>query len=692
MPDLKVTADHLKRDAYLYVRQSTLRQVAENGESTLRQYALRERAIAAGWPTERVHVIDCDLGKSGSSATGRGGFQELVSEVALGKAGIVMGLEVSRLARNSADWHRLIELCAITTTLILDEDGIYDPASFNDRLLLGLKGTMSEAELHILKARMRGGQLNKARRGELEMAPPVGLVYRPDGKIDLDPDAQVQGALRLVFETFERTGSAMRTVRHFREQGILFPRRLRTGLGKGELKWAPPQHGRILQVLHNPRYAGAFVYGRTRTRRLPDGGTSVIRIPKSEWQFVMPGMHPGYIDWDRFEANQRRLGDNARAFGGDRRSGPPREGPALLQGRVLCGVCGERMGVRYSRANGQTVPVYVCEETLVRRGEKACQSVPGKVVDQAVGALLIELMTPMTLGVTLAVQRELEARSGEADALRRQHLERMRYDAELARRRYMQVDPDNRLVASSLEADWNEKMRNHADAVADCDRRGKEKAASLDAERQRRILELAEQFPRVWQDPRVDMSERKRIVRLLVDDVTLVKAEAITAHVRLSGGANRTLVLDRPLPIAQIRKFKPELVAEVDRLLDHHCDREIAEILNQRGLQTWESKPFSLKKIAFIRSAYKLASRYERLRRRGMLTTREVAARFNVGETAVHEWGREGLISKWQTDSLSRGLWEIPKDHTIVKGCGGHGARRARTVTISAPSTEQDAV
>ena len=589
MPDLKVTADHLKRDAYLYVRQSTLRQVAENGESTLRQYALRDRAIAAGWPTERVHVIDCDLGKSGSSATARDGFQELVSEVGLGKAGIVMGLEVSRLARNSADWHRLIELCALTATLILDEDGIYDPASFNDRLLLGLKGTMSEAELHILKARMRGGQLNKARRGELEMAPPVGLVYRPDGKIDLDPDVQVQGALRLVFETFERTGSAMRTVRHFQEQGIQFPRRLRTGLSKGELKWAPPQHARILQVLHNPRYAGAFVYGRTRTRRLPEGGTSVIRIPKSEWQFVMPDMHPGYIDWERFEANQRRLGDNARAFGSDRRTGPPREGPALLQGRVLCGVCGERMGVHYSREHGQPVPVYVCQETQVRRGGKACQRVPGKLVDQAVGALLVELMTPMTLGVTLAVQRELEARAGEADALRRQHLERMRYDAELARRRYMQVDPDNRLVASSLEADWNEKMRTHADAVADHQRRGVEQAASLDAERQRRIFELAEQFPRVWQDPRVEMAERKRIVRLLIDDVTLVKAEAITAHVRLSGGATRTLVLDRPLPIAQIRKFKPELVAEVDHLLDHHCDREIAEILNQRGLQTWES-------------------------------------------------------------------------------------------------------
>jgi DNA invertase Pin-like site-specific DNA recombinase len=256
MSELKVTADHLKRDAYLYVRQSTLRQVAENGESTQRQYALRHRAIAAGWPAERVRVIDRDLGKSGSTAAARDGFQELVSEVALAKAGIVMGLEVSRLARNSADWHRLIELCALTATLILDEDGIYDPASFNDRLLLGLKGTMSEAELHILKARMRGGQLNKARRGELEMGPPVGLVYRADGVIDLDPDAEVQAAVRLVFETFDRTGSATKTVRFFRDQGIRFPRRLRSGPNKGDLVWALPQHSRILQVLHNPRYAG----------------------------------------------------------------------------------------------------------------------------------------------------------------------------------------------------------------------------------------------------------------------------------------------------------------------------------------------------------------------------------------------------------------------------------------------------
>jgi DNA invertase Pin-like site-specific DNA recombinase len=442
MRETKVTADHLKRDAYLYVRQSSPRQVTEHNESTQRQYALRNRAIAAGWPVERIRVIDCDLGKSASIApAARDGFQQLVSEVALGKAGIVMGLEASRLARKSSEWHRLIELCGMTATLLADEDGFYDPADFNDRLVLGLKGTMSEAESHILKARMRGGQLNKARRGELEMGPPVGLMYRSDGTIGLDPDAEVQKALRLVFETFERTGSAMETVRFFLQQGLLFPRRLRIGPNKGDLLWAPPQHARILQVLHNPRYAGAFAYGRTRVRHMPDGSTKVVKMARADWQFVMPGMHPGYIDWERFEANQRRLAENARAFAGERRAGPPREGPALLQGRVLCGLCGERMGVRYHQEYGRMVPIYICQETSVRRGGKVCQTVPGKVVDAAAANLMIEMMTPMTLAVTLDVQRELEARAAETGDLRRKHVERLRYDADLARQRYMRVDP-----------------------------------------------------------------------------------------------------------------------------------------------------------------------------------------------------------------------------------------------------------
>jgi hypothetical protein len=262
----------------------------------------------------------------------------------------------------------------------------------------------------------------------------------------------------------------------------------------------------------------------------------------------------------------------------------------------------------------------------------------------------------------------------------------MRYEAELARRRYMNVDPDNRLVADMLEAEWNDKLRRHADAAEDYERRSKQQAEALSAEARRRILDLAEQLPRIWKDPRIDSRKRKRIVRLLIDDVTLIKSQKITAHVRLCGGATRTLTLERPLPIAQIRRFKPELVAEVDRLLNHHCDREVAEILNQNGWRTWEAKPFNLKKIAWIRGAYKLSSRHDRLRQHGMLTTREVAAKFGISETAVHEWGRQGLIKKCYTDSLNRGLWEIPAGKTILKGHGGQRGCPARLISTTAPS------
>jgi DNA invertase Pin-like site-specific DNA recombinase len=687
MPDLKVTADHLRRDAYLYVRQSTLRQVAENVESTQRQYALRDRAVAAGWPAEQIHVIDNDLGKSGSSATVRDGFQHLVSEVALGKAGIVMGLEVSRLARNSADWHRLIELCSLSGTLILDEDGIYDAACFNDRLLLGLKGTMSEAELHIIRARLRGGILNKARRGELEIRPPVGLVYRPDGKIILDPNSEVQSAIHMLFETFDRTASAVKTARFIGEQGLQFPTRLQSGPNKGELVWATPNHARVLQVLHNPRYAGAFVFGRMRSRRRADGGTDIIQLPMEEWKIVIKGAHSGYIDWERFEANQQRLTDNGRSFRSDRRSGPPREGPALLQGRALCGICGDRMAIEYHQVRGAVrgKPDYVCKEELVRRGGKVCQTVPGKAVDAAIGALLIELVTPMNLEVTLAVQRELESRAAEINTARRQHVERTRYEAELARRRYMSVDPDNRLVANTLEAEWNERLRIHSEAAAECDRRAQEQAATLDDEAHRRIRELAEQFPRVWNDPRVPSAERKRIFRLLVEDVTLLKCQTtITANVRLSGGATRTLILPRPLSIADIRKFKPEIIAEVDRLLEHHRDQEIADILNNRGLKTGEGKPFQRTTIAFLRDSHNLSSHHERLRRSGLLTTREVAARFQITDSTVRAWGRQGLIKNRYPDSRISALWEVPAGFTIAKGKAGcRGSTHLVPITVN---------
>jgi DNA invertase Pin-like site-specific DNA recombinase len=356
----KVNAGHLKRNAYLYVRQSTLRQVFENTESTKRQYGLRQHAVALGWPVERIIVIDSDLGQSGASAVDREGFQKLVTEVSLGKAGIVLGLEVSRLARNSTDWHRLLEICALTDTLILDEDGVYDPSHFNDRLLLGLKGTMSEAELHVLRARLQGGILNKARRGELQCPLPVGFVYNTSSEPVLDPDKQVQESIRFFFETFRRTASACGVVKTFRQKGLLFPRRLKKGPNKGDLVWAELPHSRTLHILHNPRYAGAFVYGRSRTRNNPNGGTSYTRLPREEWM-LLKNAHPGYISWEQYEENLRRLQENAQVNGSDRRKSPPREGPALLQGLVVCGICGSRMTIRYHARQGRLVPEYVCQ-------------------------------------------------------------------------------------------------------------------------------------------------------------------------------------------------------------------------------------------------------------------------------------------------------------------------------------------
>ncbi len=543
----KVSAHHLERDAYLYVRQSTVRQVFENSESTERQYALRQRAVALGWPEERVVVIDCDLGQSGASSVGREGFKRLVAEVGMGRAGMVLGLEVSRLARSSTDWHRLLEICAMTDTLILDEDGIYDPAHFNDRLLLGLKGTMSEAELHIMRARLRGGLLNKARRAELVCHLPVGLVYDAAFRVVLDPDKQVQQAVRLLFETFLRTQVARQVVKYFREQRLLFPRRMRYGPHEGEVVWRDLQLRQVVCMLHNPRYAGAYVYGRHRTRKLPDGRVQHRTVPREQWHAFVPDAHPGYISWEQYQAIQHRLRESAKAYGADRRHGPPREGPALLQGRAICGRCGSRMAVRYHRRGDQLRPDYLCHIQTMQRAENPCQVIPGAVLDTAIGQLLLEAMTPMALEVSLAVWQEIQDRQQEADRLRRQQVERAQYEADLARRRYLQVDPSNRLVADSLEADWNQRLRALAEAKERCEQQklaDETMGKQIDRER---VMSLVQDLPALWNDLKTPSRERKRVLGLLIEDVTLIRREQIIAHVRFRGGATRTLTFPLPL-------------------------------------------------------------------------------------------------------------------------------------------------
>jgi DNA invertase Pin-like site-specific DNA recombinase len=353
----KVGASHLARAAYLYVRQSTLHQVLTNTESTARQYALRQRAIAMGWASDQVVVIDCDQGQSGSSAADREGFQRLVAEVGMGRAGVVLGLEVSRLARNNADWHRLLELCALGATLICDEDGLYDPCDFNDRLLLGLKGTMSEAELHFIRARLRGGIISKAKRGELVLPLPVGLVYDAASQVVLDPDAGVQCAINHLFATFARTGSARAVVQHFAAEALNFPVRARSGPAKGELAWSALRHAAVLRTLHNPRYAGAFVFGRHRWRPGPGGRAITELQPRDRWTALIRDAHPGYISWETFESNQAHLRTNAQAHAAERAGGPAREGPALAQGLAICGRCGRRMTVRYHSRNADDMHV-----------------------------------------------------------------------------------------------------------------------------------------------------------------------------------------------------------------------------------------------------------------------------------------------------------------------------------------------
>lgn len=640
----QVTTHHLSRLAYLYVRQSTLQQVFENTESTSRQYALRERALALGWSEERIVVIDQDLGHSGASAADRLGFQRLVAEVGLGQVGLVLGLEVSRLARNSSDWHHLLEICALTHTLILDEEGLYDPATFNDRLLLGLKGTMSEAELFVLRARLQGGILNKARRGALKLTLPIGLVYTEADAVVLDPDLQVQASIREVFRSFAHTGSAFTAVRHFRQQHLLFPRRLRRGAHRGELVWAEIEHHDVLRLLHHPAYAGAYVYGRTRTTKTADGKLHIQEVPRADWIALVRNAHVGYISWEDFERNEAQLALNSQAYV-PKRFSPPREGPALLQGLILCGCCGERMTVRYHQRGGQRiVPDYLCASQNIQQGASPCQRIPGRELDRAIGEVLLERVIPETLTLTLAVQEEVVQRAGEARRLRHLQVERAQYEAELAQRRYLKVDPDNRLVASILEAEWNVKLLALEEARAIEQRYNQSDQRHVTEEERADIEQVPERFRQFWNAPKTTARQRKRVVRLLIEDVTVLKADHITAHIRFKGGATQTITVPLPPPFAQSRLTPPETLAAMDRLLEEYTDAEVAAQLNEQGYRTFDNLLFQSTHVYQLRRHHGLADRYARLRARGMLTAEELAHSYGVTAQTIWRWYRQERI------------------------------------------------
>lgn len=523
VPSTPATSTQRARLAYVYVRQSSLGQVVRHGESTELQYRLVERAIALGWARDRVHVIDDDLGQSGASAEGRRGFQHLIAELSLGRVGIVLSWDASRLARNNRDWYQLLELCGLFGTLLADGERLYDPGAYHDRLLLGLSGMLSEAELHQLRRRLQSGAQHKAARGALAIPVPVGYVRLPDGAVALDPDAEVQARIRLVFTTFAELGSAKAVVRYLQQAGLPLPARPRRGPAPYPLQWDTPRASRVLAILKNPTYAGAYVYGRTMqdpTRRRPGRPQSgTVRRPPADWPVCLRDAHPAYLSWDDFMANRERLRDN-QSRPSEGRRGIPRRGQALLQGIARCGRCGGPMVLHYSGPHGDC-PVYKCRHQQAEYGGVACQEVRALAVDAAVEAAVLEALAPDQLALALAALGELEA---ELQALGRQwqlRLERARYEAQRAERQYQAVEPEHRLVARTLEQQWETALRAVEQLEQEYETwRGRQALTVTDADRQA-MLALGTDLPALWHAVTTTAADRKRLLRLVVREVIL---------------------------------------------------------------------------------------------------------------------------------------------------------------------------
>ena len=647
----KIAPHHLEREACLYVRQSSLRQVMRNTESTRRQYGLRQRATALGWPMERIRVIDEDQGKSGAYSENRSGFRDLMGSIAAGEVGIVLGLEVSRLARDNADWHQLLRIAGITNTLILDETGIYDPNDSNDRLLLGMKGTMSEFELQGIKARLLGGQRNAAARGALKIRLPTGLAYNGKDEVVFDPDQSVVDAISLVFDSFRRMGSAKAVATWMQRENIALPSRPRSGPVYGELRWAPPRVPQIARILRNPRYAGAYVYGQTHVERQADGTGRLRVVPMENWLVCIQDAHVGFIDWDEYLRNRATLRGNAASFlESPARTAGPREGAALLQSRVICGHCGRRMTMQYNNAlphrNRPARYIYICNTEANHYGRKTCQSMRGDLVDAEISRFVIDALNRENIDVALAVQQQVDVEFAEADAQRARRIEGIRYEADLARRRFFEVDPANRLVAASLEADWNERLRELDEACAEREARAAARDTELSERQVERIRELARDFEQVWNAAETGNADRKRLLGLLIEDATLTRdGSEVTIGLRMRGGRSLTLEpLQLPRPMAEIRKTPPETVAAVDRLLEDHGDHGTARELNTMGRRNWKGELYSASHVGRIRRAYGLPNYLERkkkrLRDQGFSTAAEVAAQIGFNERVVRLMGR----------------------------------------------------
>jgi len=636
--------------AYVYLRQSTIAQVYHHQESTQRQYALKERALELGWRPDQIRVLDADLGISGTQMNNRQDFKTVVADVSLDKVGAVFALEASRLSRSCSDWHRLLEICSLTGTLIIDADGCYDPADFNDQLLLGLKGTMSQAELHFLRGRLQGGKRNKAQRGELRFPLPVGFVYGEEpGSVLLDPDAEVQHAVRLVFSLFRQTGSAYGVVRHFHQHELSFPRRAYGGAWNGKILWGQLRHGRVLGLLSNPCYAGAYVFGRYRGLKSisTDGQiqSKIQKQPIGSWLVLIQEHHPGYLGWDEYLENQQMLEQNQTNQPAQCSSGAAREGRALLQGLLLCGHCGRRLSPRYT-GNGGIHPVYEC----TRRAQDthyspACIRLPADPIDQAVGQRVLQILQPDQIEIAFRAVQELERRSQAVDQQWRMRLERLEYQAQLAQRRYEEVDPANRLVAATLEQRWNQALQEKAAAQEELNRQRQQQGLELTQEQKDQLLALAKDLPQLWKSPSTSSQDRKRMLRLLIKDITVERRAGerkALLHLRWHGGAVEDLSIDIPLPAPDKVRYPQAIVDRVRALASSLTDPQIMAALNQESVLSAKGKPFTLSMIKWIR--YRHAIPAPSLKQPEELTVAEVAERMGVRPGVVYYWIQRGHL------------------------------------------------
>lgn len=665
-PRPKVSIHHLERAAYVYVRQSTAKQVRDNHAGQENQYALLERAVGLGWREERVRVIDDDQGISARDAGGRDGFKELVGEVSLGHAGIVLAYEASRLARNNSDWYALLDVAAVRGTLIADSDGVYDPADYNDRLLLGLRGMMSEAELHLFRLRLEAGRQRQIEKGTYRQILPTGLMRLEDGRVVKDPDVHIRRTMELVFERFEELGTGQKVMRSLKDDGILLPRKQVAGPNAGELVWKRPSVYAIYAILHNPAYAGAFAYGRTTEN--PDkrpGQSRRIRLPIEEWATIHHGVYPAYVSWERFLENQERLTDNA-TDNGHRRRGAARDGKALLAGIAVCGACGRKMRVAY-KGNHR----YVCHALGETYREPMCMSIPGESVDEAVIRAFFEAVRPAELDL---LEEVLSERGNARERLRRQHADRVKraeYEARLAQKRYRSVDPENRLVAAELERGWEEALRALTEAREAAERFTRTPPASgLEPELRTQLEDLGRRLPELWESGRLDPSQKKELLRSLIARVVLARPEqdVVEAKVVWVSGAYSVLRVRPPLlhRTTQLGNHR-ELVDRILKLASEgHKDTEIARRLTEEGFRSARLPYIDGDLVARIRTQHGqpslTSSQYRREKIDGRWSVPGLARRFGLDESWLRKRLAAGRIRAEHHPTTKRWLIEDDPD------------------------------